>query len=171
MELEPKLNATRFAQLQPGDLFICPSWSTDCFALKVVDPAAGADTFFLPLGPKFPADPYQPRLYAEQGTTISFGKGFIFRFRSDPKGWLNSDGQVDYFCAALVDGEVYLRANCDRYAGGYQRCWIKLATGVISYQRLPGIAAYSKTWELLVPQGQFPPKSLLEHTGRPLSAD
>lgn len=171
MEVEPALIAQRFSQLEPGDLFICPSWLPDCFALKVVDPAAGGDTFLLPLGPTFPSDQYQPRLYVEQGTTISFGKDFIFRFGTDPEGWSENEGQLDYYCAALADEKVYFRANCDSHAGRYQRCWIELSTGIISHQRLPGIAAYSNRWELMVPQGQFPPKSLLEHSGRLLSAE
>jgi|SRR5579862_3460416 len=172
MEVEPELIATRVAQLKPGDLFVFPSWLSQSYALKVVDPAEDGDTFIVPLGPKFPSDPHQPRLYAEQaGTTISFGKEFIFKFSVIPEAWSENEGQFDCFCAALVEGEAYLRANCDRYAGGYKRCWIRLSTGIISHHNLPGIAAYSTRWEIMLPQGQLPPKPLLQHAGKPLPAN
>jgi hypothetical protein len=168
MEIQPHLKAARFAQLEPGELFLCPFDTGLSFALKVIDPNAGGDSFILPLGPIFPPESHQPRLWSGfHATTVSFGKNFLFRFSEKADGWLVNEPGHEFYCAALVENEAYLRANGHPYPGRYVDCWIKLDGGIMGWGGLPGIAAYAVKWEILLPDGNLSPRSIVEQSGRP----
>jgi hypothetical protein len=168
MEIQPDLKAARFAQLEPGELFLYPFDTGLSFALKVIDPSARGDSFVLSLGPTFSPDGHQPRLLAESAaTTVSFGKNFIFRFSEKSDGWFVAEPGYEFYCAALVENEVYLRANGHPYPGRYVKCWVKLNGGIIRWDGLPGIAAFAVGWDILLPQGDLSPRSLIEQSGRP----
>lgn len=80
MDIQPKLAAARFEQLEAGTLFIFPFKSGPSFALKVRTPGPAPESLILPMGPIFPDnDAHQPRLLRWQAqTTVSFGKDYIF---------------------------------------------------------------------------------------------
>ena len=79
MEVQPRLKATRFAQLDPGELFLFQIDVGPSFGLKIIDPANDGEIFLLPLGPSFSQELQQPRFYVEPAVTVvSFGKDYIF---------------------------------------------------------------------------------------------
>lgn len=170
MEVQPKLNAARFAKIEPGEICIFPFAEGPGFALKIVDPANDGDKFVLPLGPIFSQEGYQPRLLSEPAeTTISFGKNFIFRFSVESDAWSVRPPDYQFYCAALVEGRAYLRANGHAFPGRYVQCWVGVADGIIRWGTLPpGIAAFSVKWEILLPQENLPPRLLVGHSGTPL---
>jgi hypothetical protein len=171
MEIQPRLKAARFAQLEPGELFIFPFSTRTGFALKVIDPDSG-DLFVLPLGPTYFADDHQPRLLVEPAaTTISFGRDFIFRFSEKAEDWTVDEPGHEFYCAALVEDEVYLRANGHPFPGRYVTCWIKLNGGGIRWGVLPGITAFVVKWDILLPQGNLSPRLIVEQSGKPFASD
>jgi len=171
VEIQPKVKAVRFAQLEPGDLFLIKEDSALTFALKVIDAKNSGDKFALPLGPSFSQELHQPRLYLEPAaTTISFGKDFIFQFSYKSDAWLVEEPVNQFYCAALLEDHVYLRANGHPYPGRYVECWIKLYSGMLYWGHLQGITAYSIKWEILLPQGNLPPRLLVEQSGKPFES-
>jgi hypothetical protein len=168
MEIQPDLKAARFAQLEPGELFLFPFDSGLSFALKVIDPSAGGNSFILPLGPSFSPEDHQPRLLIDvAATTVSFGKKFIFRFPEKATGWSVDEPGHEFYCAALVENDVYVRANGHPYPHRYVACWIKVNGGIIRWSPPPGIAAYAVKWAILLPQENLPPRPIIEQSGGP----
>jgi hypothetical protein len=172
MKVDPSLKSDRFAQLKPGDLFIHPLRGNPSFAMKVVDPSMDGDTYVLPLGPTFPNDPRQPRLYDERGvTTASFGKDFIFQLSVRPSAWSVELPDEKYFCAALAGEAAYLRVNYDQHhANRYLVRWVKLADGVL-HENIGSVAAFTTAWSFSLPRGALPPLLLFEYTGTALPSD
>jgi hypothetical protein len=55
MEITPKLTVTRFAQLDPGDLFIVPNGDEALVAIVAEDPTQNGEKLMLTLGPNIPS--------------------------------------------------------------------------------------------------------------------
>jgi hypothetical protein len=168
MEIQPNVRAARFARLEPGELFILSYDRVTSFALKGIDPQRDNESFALPLGPDFAPSDFLPRLYSDPAiTTISFGRDFVFRFSEGTEGWSSEEPGNQFFCAALIENQVYLRANGHPYAGRYLPCWLDARAGIIHWQRPAGICAFCTRWQILLPQGNLPPRLLLERSGSP----
>ncbi len=170
MDIQPKLIAARFEQLEAGSLFIFPFQSGPGFALKVTPPTSGSRAMILPMGPLFPPGEHQPCLLNWRAeTTVSFGKDFVFQLSTDPTAWSSNEPPLNVFCCGLFEGEVYLRANADPMVG-YRKCWVRLDNGMLSWNEPPGIAAYSTRWEVRLTRIGLPPELIISISGEPFRA-
>jgi hypothetical protein len=120
--IDPKLTVTRFAQLQPGDLFIHPYEDGGFVAIKVKAP--DGDMLFVPIGPRFPHGLAYPSLLPEPAATvISFGKEYVVRL---PESWRSELPPPEKHCIVLAEGGAYVRANFIPRDEGYKPCYIAL---------------------------------------------
>ena len=171
MEIVPQMVAARFEQVEPGGLFIFPFKHGASFALKVTPPERDARPLILPMGPSFPTDEHQPRLLAWQPeTTVSLGKRFVFRLDTDPSAWTGRMPPLNYFCCALVESEIFLRANANPF-DGYLICWARLSDGALSWKEPPGIVAYSTKWEVLTSNEGILSKPIIRISGEPFGSE
>jgi hypothetical protein len=164
METTPKLVAERFEQLKGGDLFIISFNSISFYALKAVPPDSGSKSLILPLGPSLPPKDNQPRLIPWQAeTAISFGKDFILRLSAQPEAWATSEPKLSAFCCALIENELFFRANSDPFPNMYQKCWVRVKDGMLHWDLPNGISAFCVNWEILLPVADCPPMQILQH--------
>ena len=88
MQRIPKVRIDRFAQLDPGDVFVYPRSGGSCLALKALDDEANGEQLILPLGPTYPPSTGGPRLIVPEGfTVISYGKDYTLRLPSATDAW------------------------------------------------------------------------------------
>jgi hypothetical protein len=165
MDIIPKLNIDRFAQLSAGDLFIFAHDAGACVAIKVMDPNSDGDTLVLPLGPAFPPNIICPTLMAPQGlTAISFEKDYTLRLPSLPRGWLAHEPAPDKHCLVVTQKGVFIRANWSAPNDQFRPCYVDIDSGAVvassgGYRQYPkpaGIAAYAIEWTLLTNEKDHP---------------
>ena len=163
MEILPKLNITRFAQLTAGDLFICTYEAGACVAMKVEDPI-DADPLMLLLGPAFPPEIDHPRLVgAPSVTVISYGSDYVLRLPADPSGWTAEEPQHSINCILITGSEAYFRGNGSPTDRAFHACYVNVATGRLHasgngpnarYAKPAGIRAFANTWSIVTTEAK-----------------
>lgn len=169
MLIDPKVTVTRFAQLQPGDLFIYPSANDGFVALKVKAP--DGDMMFVPMGPRFPDGLAYPRLLDEpRGIVISFGKGYTLHLPTRPESWRSEEPSPETHCIVVADDGLHVRANFIPPSEGYKPCYIALQTGTIvtavsgrmqPYVAPRGHMSFALEWELVTQEPE--PRRILAY--------
>jgi hypothetical protein len=152
MKIEPNVKMSRFAKLQPGDLFICFDYDAACLAMKGVDPKMDGDAIILLLGPQLPTEMGEgPRVIGERRSSIvALGNDFVLRLPCGPEGWTNQPPPSDATCVLLLDDKVHIRANFGSRPGEVRMCWVEASTGVLRYDLPRGDAAYAVDWEIVI---------------------
>ena len=155
MQATPKLQATRFAQLKAGELFIYEMGRTRHVALAVRN-SAQDEMLVLPLGPTLPAFMTYPTLFNDPGmTVVSFGKDFALRWPVAPDAWTSEAPTPEVTAMALNKDGAFLRCNFSPRPADFQACFIDLATGQVvvnqpghaaRFVKPPGILAYATSW-------------------------
>jgi len=157
MEVVTKPKVTRFAQLQPGDLFIFQHPAGTSVAVKATDPVSDGDPLAVVVGPSFPVGPARPMLYnPSQTTVVSFGKDYTIRLPSSADGWRTNEPPAEADFIVVTDaGGVFLRANF-RAPAAFSPCYVDMSSGEIlcnkagrQYIEPREIKAFALAWELL----------------------
>ena len=171
MQTTPTIRVTRFAQLEPGDLFILRRQHERYVGLMVRDSAENGQTFLLPIGPSLPRFMTYPSLTVDPGTTvISFGKDYILSLPTDPAAWEDEPPPASVTAIAVTDAGVFLRCNFLPHRDQFRACYVDLTDGEIcirgtgtsaAYAEPLGIRAYATRWELLTTT--TPPRSILNY--------
>ena len=159
MQIDPRIKVARFAQLEPGDLFIYPHADGSCISMHVVDPTRDGDVVMLVLGPDFPRGMEGPGLLqAPTATVISFGKDYVLRLPSSAQVWKTALPASDIHCIAVTPEKVYIRANYDGGQQPFQPCYIDMEAGRVHATEAgpfgrpsppPGAPAFALEWELV----------------------
>jgi hypothetical protein len=164
MEIIPPVRATRFEQLEPGDLFIFMDRQHAFFALKTQQPPTGDRSTMVLLGPTFIGDvaesflvPWQP------ATVLSLGKAFSILPSLDTVSWSPTGPNRTPVCLAVVGEDVYICTNGGPSPQHYIPCFVDIKTGAIIERHLPGIPAFTNTWEIAVLHANHPPQSILKY--------
>jgi hypothetical protein len=163
MQVTPTLKIERFAQLSPGDLFVCVDATQSYLAMKAIDRGRG-DNLILALGPDFPHGIKGPHLLQEIGvTTASFGKEFVLRLPVTPDGWTETPPPAHAPCLLISSEKVFFRANFGSPPDEFKPCFVNAATGEVIFSALPQIAAYAVHWDIVIEDAIFPFRPLLQH--------
>lgn len=160
MEIAPKLTATRFAPLDPGDLFICHDGTGSYVAITVTDPTSDGDKLALLLCPPSAQGIGLPTLTGLPPDTlaISFGKNYLLRLPCDTTGWLTAEPSRDRHCLVLQDEKLYIRGFFPKYGVGLLPCYVGIKDGLIltagsgprsEFTRPRGNCAYATEWVFL----------------------
>lgn len=164
MDVIPPIKAARFEQLEPGDLFIYSSPRGSCFALKTEKPANHDNCLMAMLGPSFPYEINEAFLLPWEATTvISFGKNYSLILPSDPQAWFVSGNTRNPVCLAVSGEEVYLCMNAGHSPQRYLGWFVELKSGRLIEGKLPGIMAYTGTWEMALLNAKLPPRTILKY--------
>ena len=172
MEITPDLKVTRFAQLAPGDLFICPHGDVAFVAMVAKDPTEDGEKVMVPLGPVFPDGVNGPSLVRRARTTvIAFGKEYALRLPTHARGWRANEPASDISCILVTENGAYLRANFrPPQHGEFSACYIDIATGLVQttgtgpqQQFAPprGLAAFAVAWEIVTTEKE--PRMILAY--------
>jgi hypothetical protein len=164
MEIIPVARASRFEQLEAGDLFIYMDGQQTFYALKTQQPATGDRSTMVLLGPSFIEDVAESFLLPWQPVTVlSFGKNFSIFPSLDPAAWSLTGPSRTPVCLAIVDENVYICTNGGPSPQHYLPCFVDVKTGSIFERRLPGSAAFTNSWEIAVLAAHQPPRSILKY--------
>jgi len=158
MQIDPAMKIARFAQLEPGDLFIYPYGEGSCVGMKIVDPTRDGDVVLFLLGPEFPRGMAAPGLLPPPtATVISFGKEYVLRLPCHARAWSAVAPAFDIHCVGMTDQKAFIRANYDAGQQAFQPCYIDLEAGRVhatmsgAFGRpspLQGSPAFALEWEL-----------------------
>jgi hypothetical protein len=164
MPVTPALNVTRFAQLNPGELFMFRHEDGACVGFAVCDPAQNDEKLLLPLGPNLPNGARYATLISARGfTTISFGGEFTVRLPTQADAWVDSPPPHDQHCILVAGDRPYFRANYAHDESRFVDCYVDIADGRIftagsgAAQQIAtprGIAAYAIKWKLVTNEGE-----------------
>jgi hypothetical protein len=164
MDIIPSVRTARFEQLEPGDLFVFIDRQQTFYALKTQQPASGDRSTMVLLGPSFIQDvsesflvPWQP------ATVLSLGKSFSILPSMDPALWSPTGPSRTPVCLAVAGEDIYICTNGGFSPQHYFPCFVNLKTGAIVEQRLPNLAAFTNTWEIVVLGENHPPRSILRY--------
>jgi hypothetical protein len=161
MEFTPNARSSRFAQLDPGDLFIVRDDTGSYVALAVKDPNSvknpnATDKMVLLLGPASPTVPHVPALtnLPQQTPVVSFGKDYKVRLPCNATAWLSTEPPVEDQCVVLADDKLCIRA---RFGNGVRlsRCYVSVEDGILLLDGAgrfagPGVdCAYTLDWAFL----------------------
>jgi hypothetical protein len=159
-KITPSLKVTRFAQLEPGNLFIVPNGDEALVATVAEDPTQNGERLMLTLGPTFPAETNGPSLLRCPGMTVlSLAKAYVLRLPCQPHGWLDNEPPPDKYCILVNETSAYWRANFNSGRDrGFKACYIDVATGLIQtagrgplrqFAMPSGLATFAVAWEIV----------------------
>lgn len=164
MDVIPPVVATRFEQLEPGDLFLYLNEQTAFYGLKTKQPASGDPCSMVTLGPPFYQQvkesfllPWQP------ATVLSFGKTCTIQLGTNPAAWFTTGTTRSPVCLAVAGQKLYVCCNGGPGPNRYLPCFVDVSTGEIVERRLQGIVAYTNTWEIAVLGNNHPPRIVLKY--------
>ena len=132
MDITPNLVATRFAELNSGDLFVCPDEAGPYVAILTTDPTANGNKLALRLGPTFEPNTQFPALKScpPSLTVLSFGKDYSLRLPCNTSGWLNTEPSEGP-CLLLEQDKLFLRGLVGFYGVRPTLCYVGVQDGVI----------------------------------------
>jgi len=155
----PSLRVTRFAQLEPGDLFILRRREERYVGLTVHDATEEGQKLLLPIGPTLPNFMTYPTLISDPGATvISFGKDYTARLPIGPGAWEDDEPPAAVTAIAVAEDGVFLRCNFSNHPHHFQACYVDLKDGEICatgrgrgavYARPNGIRAFATHWDFI----------------------
>ena len=103
------------------------------------------------LGPKFVHDLAESFLVPwEPATVVSVGKQFTILLSNDPDSWSPTGPNRKPVCVAVAGDTTYICTNGAESAHRYLPCFVDVKTGAVIERRLPGISAYTNSWEIVV---------------------
>ena len=116
------------------------------------------------LGPTF-LEGYEESclLQWQPATVLSLGKSCSILLSSDPKSWSTIGPSRTPVCLAVAGDKTYICANGGANPGRYFRCFVDTSSGQIVEGRLPGIVAYTNSWELAVLGASHQPRTILKY--------
>jgi hypothetical protein len=182
MNITPQFRATRFSQLQPGELFLFPDGSVFAVALTAMDPVEG-DMVMIPLGPA--PEKAGCLTTGPQVNVLSLGTDYELRLPSDPARWFATAPPPDRLCFVVSahgpepSGQtVYLRAMFGAAQAGFRFCYVDVKTGRVlanpdqrpsPYPPPGGICGFAVEWSLLTKETK--PRIILSYPapGKPES--
>jgi hypothetical protein len=167
----PRLKVERFAQLEPGELFLFEHSSVRCvgFVCDYRDP--DPTKLLLVLGPEYPGEIKSPTLLNINVTAISFGKEFSIVLPVDRHQWCEDEPRHDHHCLLVTNAGIFFRADgAISPHQGFVSCFVNAATGIVevinspspgTYARPRGTAAYALSWEIITTESE--PRSILKY--------
>lgn len=162
MEINPPARVTRFAKLEPGDLFIILDYSATYYAIKT-QPVDG-DDFFVSLGPTFGESVEEPFLLAgRSATVVSFGKNYSVLLPLEASAWTEKVPERRSVCLALSSDGTYIRANRGPSPLQANMCYLDVKSGKLTQGLGSGGVAYTTTWEIAALGANHPPRSILKY--------
>ncbi len=163
MNIFPEISVERFEKLQPGDLFVYMHDEGACFALKTDKPSNDDRCQMVVLGPEFPYDAVESFIMPWQPTTVlSFGSSYTLRLPTDSTRWTERGDRRKPVCLALCGQDVYICTNGGPSPHRYFPCYVEMKSGKIIESNLPGISAFTNSWEVVLADGSLTPRSLLK---------
>jgi hypothetical protein len=161
MEIIPEARATRYEQLEPGELFLLLEHGT--YALKTRRSRADNREDMVVLGPSF-LDGGGPYLLGwEAMTVLSFGRHFSVLLPSEPAAWSTARQTPSDVWLAVGEEHTFVCANGGPSPHRYVNCFINLDTGEIVEGRSPGHVLYTSRWEIAVLGTSHPPRTILSY--------
>jgi hypothetical protein len=149
LNIEPKLQITRFKQLSPGALFIFHQKKQAIVGLKVV--VDGGDELVLPLGPEDIPGHGPARLIQPNGmTVISFGKDYVLRLPTDAEGWSAEMPDGNTIAVVIEGGKAFFRANNSRITDKFDPCYVSISDGKLQFGGLSQTLGIAIRWEFAV---------------------
>ncbi len=164
MEIVPPVRATRFEQLEAGDLFIYMDGRQTFYALKTQQPASGDRSTMVLLGPSFIQDVAESFLVPWQPVTVlSLGKSFSILPSLDPASWSPTGPSRTPVGLAVVEEDTYICTNGGLSPQNYFPCFVNVKTGAIVDGRLPSSVAFTNNWEIAALAANYPPRAILKY--------
>jgi len=135
MKITPTIQATRFSQLQPGELFLLGNGAATVAALAAKDPARDGDMVMVVLGGGIAPNMVGRILDPQYMDVMSFGTDFEVRLPSRPEGWSIEPPSAEKLCVVLVasgqsEQRLFLKANFSPDTV-YRPCYVDMNTGYI----------------------------------------
>jgi hypothetical protein len=151
MDIFPKMRVTRFEQLNPGDLFLCLGRDENFYALKTAKQANRDESEMVLLGPTFVHGLAESFILPwDTVTVLSLGTEFTIQLSSDPSVWSPTGPSRKPVCLAITDEATYICTNGAEGPHRHLPCYVDMKTGAILERRVPGIPAYTNTWQITV---------------------
>jgi hypothetical protein len=131
MNIIPPVRAVRYAQLEPGELFLFMGGAQPTYALKVRKQGDADRNKMVVLGPSF-LDAGGPYLLGWQDTTVlSFGKSCSILLSTEPTAWAPRPLDRSQVCLAIAEEKIFICANGGPSPQHYVSCSVNVATGEI----------------------------------------
>lgn len=166
MRVAPEVSVTRFEQLQPADLFVLLGHSGPCYALKTAKPANGDRSEMVLLGPTFPHNIKESVVVPwDAATVVSYGQSYTVLLPTEPSAWFEDGDTRAPACLAISGDDVFICTNGADRADRFFQCFVNLRTGELLENRLPGVRAFTRSWEILADGARREPYSLLRYSG------
>jgi hypothetical protein len=164
MDVIPPVRATRFEQLDAGDLFLILDAGTPSYAIKTARPSNGDRSSMVLLGPTFVQDVKESFIAPWRSTTVlSFGKNFSILLSANPTAWSSSGPGREPVCLAIAENDTFVCTNGGMSPEHYLPCFVEVKTGVIVERRPSGSIAFTTTWEIALLSANGPPFSVLKY--------
>ena len=164
MEIVPAVRATRFEQLDPGDLFVFMDGRQTFYALKTQSPASGDRTSMVLLGPSFIQDVPESFLVPWQPVTVlSLGRNFSILPSLNSASWSPSGPSRKPVCLAVAEEGTYICTNGGPSPQHYFPCFVDVKTGAIVQRHLSGSSAFTNDWEIVALAGNHAPRPILKY--------
>jgi hypothetical protein len=154
MDIKPALQVTRLEKLTPGDLFIFDWSGGQSAAIKITDPKENGQKLTLLLGPAFTGtgNAGGPELIQEQRiSVVSFGTNYTIRFPVSPTDWMINEKPTVGAYMATNGNDVFFRIPTPQW-----ELYINLKNGELCGAIPQGILAYTKAWEIVIPDADTP---------------
>jgi len=156
MEISLKVRATRFAQVEAGDLFLMRNDTGAYVALAVEGgPRQQDDLMMLLLGPPSDKTPEIPKLtyLSRDWSIVSLGKSYELRLPCDSEDWLSAEPQKLHPLVVLEEEKLYIRARFN-FAGQSATVYVDINKGKLrldgsgNFIRPDHHCAYVLKWSL-----------------------
>ncbi len=163
MDIIPAARATRYEQLEPGELFLFMEGTHSTYALKTLQQGDRDRNRMVVLGPSF-LDAGESFLLGWQATTVlSFGKDHSIFLPTEATVWAPRPLDRSQVWLAVAEERTFICTNGGPSPQHYFACFVDVATGEIVEQGLRGAAVFTNTWEIAVLGANHPPRTILKY--------
>lgn len=167
MQVAPEVSVMRSEQLQPADLFILLGQSSPCYALKTAKSANSQRSEMVLLGPTFPHNIKESVIVPwDAATVVSYGQNYSVLLPTEPSAWFEDGDTRAPACLAISGDDVFICTNGAESAVRFFQCFVNLRTGEILENRLPGVRAFTRSWEIVADGAGRELCSLLRYSGQ-----